>query len=823
MKRRLRVLRIMVVFLSVSQLAMTEDPARLNVLFIAVDDLKPNLGCFGDTLALTPHMDAIAAGGTVFTSNYCQQAVCAPSRASLLTGRYPDQIRVWDLETQLRDLNPGIVTLPQYMRASGYETAATGKVFDPRSVDDDRDGPSWSIPYRGPWDIKYYDETSGRPAAYFYASPEAKDTIALLEAEAAALGIDAMEYVRERYFPAFEKADVPVDAYTDGAIANAGIELLEELADGEAPFFLAVGFNRPHLPFNAPSEFWDLHDRSKFTLAPFRKKALGSPDIGYHNYAELRSYTGIPQTGSVPEGTQLDLIHGYYAAVSYIDYLIGMLIQRLDELGLSGQTAIILWGDHGWHLGDHDLWCKHSNFEQATRSPLIISIPGQENPGGVVTSTTEFTDIAPTICEMTSMPIPSYFEGESLLPLISDPTASIREGSLSQYPRGSRMGYSLRTERYRYTKWVNADGSFYEDELYDYLIDPLETIDYSNVPDYEPVIRSLEMIISERIESPSTQNQIRFLVTGLNQDGDTLHLNDAVIQFEGGRYRTDGQGSALVTHPDGNFPYQVEADGYDPNEGTMTISGDTMVQVFMGRPDLEILVSVFNHYTGAGIPGIQLNLNGFETQTDAEGRAVVFEKQGTYMLSLEHGLYEDRADSVRLEKDTTLTIALKPSYSSVKIILSEENLPMGYTPVNLDTMTRFTNSWGIAEFNNVPTQQPYLWAVDQEGYQSRSGSVYLLTDTTISVQMERLPTAILLHEQDEIAVWPNPVKEFLHFHLPGQGPFLLKFCTLSGRILSSRTVFGTAHTIDLRSLAPGTYMLVIDTPGTALVRLISKI
>ncbi|MGW8316487.1 MAG: sulfatase-like hydrolase/transferase, partial [Bacteroidales bacterium] len=144
-------IRIITILLLISQLARAEDPARLNVLFIAVDDLKPNLGCYGDTLALTPHMDAIAAKGTIFSANYCQQAVCAPSRASLLTGRYPDQLRVWDLETQIRDLNPDIVSLPQYMIGMGYETAATGKVFDYRSVDDTGDGPSWSIPYRGSW------------------------------------------------------------------------------------------------------------------------------------------------------------------------------------------------------------------------------------------------------------------------------------------------------------------------------------------------------------------------------------------------------------------------------------------------------------------------------------------------------------------------------------------------------------------------------------------------------------------------------------------------------------------------------------------------
>lgn len=816
-------IRLITLLLLVSQFAKAGDTTGLNVLFIAVDDLKPTLGCYGDPLALTPNMDAIAKRGTVFSTNYCQQAVCAPSRASLLTGRYPDQIRIWDLQTQLRELNPGVVSLPQYLRKFGYETAATGKIFDPRSVDDARDSPSWSVPYRGPWNIRYYDETAGKPAAYFYASPEAKDTIARLEAEAAALGIDEMEYIREHYFPPFEKADVPVDAYTDGAIANAGIELLDELAAGEAPFFLAVGFNRPHLPFNAPSEFWDLYDRNSFSPAPFREKAAGSPDIAYHNSDELRSYTGIPPFGSIPEDTQLELIHGYYASVSYIDYLIGMVINRLDEHGLTDRTAIVLWGDHGWHLGDHDLWCKHSNFEQATRSPLIISIPGQPNAGTRTASPTEFTDIAPTLCEVAALPIPSYFEGESLLPLMADTAAMIREGSLSQYPRGSRMGYSLRTGRYRYTKWVNDNGSLYEDELYDYQIDPLETTDFSEDLAYGPVIIRLDSLLSLRIANPSTQHKIQFLVTGLDKQGDSLQLSGAAIRFEDAWYRTDIQGRAIISHPDGNFPFLVEADGYDPASGTIDINGDTLIEVFMGHPDMDISFRAINHYTGEGIPGAAVILNGVEKATGLDGSVSFTEKQGSYMLQLHHEMYGNIDDTVYIEGDTTFFFSLKPTLSTIKFIVKEGSTPMGYTPVMLDTMVRLTNNWGIAQFDTLSTGEYYPWSIEIEGYVSRSGSIHLLADTSVSVQLER-PVSIQYRQgRQNVVTWPNPVEDVLYLEIAGPGPFLVKFCTLSGQVLFSENRSSGSHKFNIQSYTRGSYLIVVDSPGGSTVRKIIKI
>ncbi len=488
---------------------------RPNILFIAIDDLKPALGCYGDSLVHSPQIDRLAAAGTTFMLNYCQQAVCAPSRASLLTGRYPDQLRVWDLQTLIRERNPGIITLPQYFKNQGYQTAATGKIFDPRSLEGSWGGPhdplSWSVAYISPGELNTYNAEHGAPL-YFYAGKEAKEKITILQQEARNSGLTASgeirDYVQQRFFPPVERAGVPFDAYTDGAICRHAIELMDSLAPLNEPFFLAVGFHRPHLPFVAPEKYWDLYKREDFTTAEFRKQAANSPVIAYHNSGELRhGYTGIPAETILPEELQLDLIHGYYAATSYIDDMTGKLLRRLEELGQAGNTIVVLWGDHGWHLGDHGLWCKHSNFEQAVKAPLIIKDPGQKTKGGKHFGPTEFTDIAPTLCELAGIPGPDYFQGLSLKPALDEPDKKIRVSAMSQYPRSGMeyMGYTLRTERYRYTKWIErATGDTYAMELYDYAVDPLETESFIDDPQYTKVIQSLDSILSKRIKDPSS-------------------------------------------------------------------------------------------------------------------------------------------------------------------------------------------------------------------------------------------------------------------------------------------------------------------------------
>jgi iduronate 2-sulfatase len=524
-------LAISVTILAQVGLNMTQISAqekKMNVLFIAVDDLKPILGCYGDKLVKTPNIDRLAARATVFMQNYCQQAVCGPTRASLMTGMRPDYTKIWDLKTKMRDVNPGILSIPQYFISQGYSTQGIGKIYDPRCVDKELDGPSWSVPYYKNSD-KYVSQISG-PAELNYQLPETKALIRKYRAEGEKKGLKGAElndYIQKLVKPSVECADVPDNAYNDGSNALQAKAILVKLAKSDQPFFFATGFSKPHLPFVAPKKYWDLYQRDQMPLAPFQQKAKNGPEIGYHTAAELLAYSDIPPIASfsdqkvgmdLPVEKQKELIHGYYAATSYTDAQVGILLNTLDSLGLSKNTIIVLCGDHGWHLGDHNLWCKHTNFEQATHAPLLISAPGI-NPSKTKCPS-EFIDIFPTLCELTGTKIPGHLDGKSLVPLMKNPKASVKEFSVSQYPRpanklenarlgwsdGEFMGYSIRTTKYRYTIWLKDSYRSYKPyskdlvvatELYDYNKDPNETVNVVDQKEYAAVSKEMnEKMIS---------------------------------------------------------------------------------------------------------------------------------------------------------------------------------------------------------------------------------------------------------------------------------------------------------------------------------------
>ena len=505
-----------------------------NILFIAVDDLKPILGCYGDQLVKTPNIDNLARQGTVFLQNYCQQAVCGPTRASLMTGMRPDYTRVWDLKTKMRDVNPEILSLPQYFISMGYQTAGIGKIYDPRCVDEQLDKPSWSIPYFKKSD-KYYPASTGSPEGQ-YQNPETKVQIRKYNAEVQAksmTGKELADFAGPSFKPSVECMDVPDNAYSDGANTLHAKEILARLAKEEKPFFFAVGLTKPHLPFVAPKKYWDLYERDKMPLAPFQQKAKDSPDMAYHTAAELYAYSDIPDISSfsdqkvgldLPVSKQKELIHGYYAATSYTDANVGVLLHALDSLGLTKNTIIVLWGDHGWHLGDHNLWCKHTNFEQATHAPLIISAPWIKP--SQTKSPTEFIDIFPTLCELTGISVPVHLHGKSLVEVMKNPKTMVKDYSVSQYPRtldkldterlgwsdGQYMGYSLRTAQYRYTIWMKdsyrSSKPYRKDlvvatELYDYMKDPNETVNVANDKNYANVLKNLN---SKMIDFLNLQN-----------------------------------------------------------------------------------------------------------------------------------------------------------------------------------------------------------------------------------------------------------------------------------------------------------------------------
>ena len=507
--------KALVISMPVNIWAQSENVDKPNVLFIAIDDLKPEMGAYGNEIIKTPNMDRLAAMGTLFLENHCQQAISAPSRVSLLTGKRPDNTRVWDLRTQMRDMIPDIVTLPQYFKENGYRSLGTGKIFDFRSVTWQQDEQSWSDPYLRVDNSYFHD--GQRPMLYWYQNPENRAIAEKYLEKASENGLTGNEAIRfaHQYFkPSVESADVPDNGYHDGAMTVLALETLGELASGKEPFFFAVGYHLPHLPFVAPQKYWDLYDREEMPLAPFQEPARNSPSLAYHNSGELRTYTDIPPLASfsdqpygigLPEYKQKELIHGYYAATSYVDAQIGKLLDYLEESGLIENTVIVLWGDHGWHLGDHDLWCKHSNFEQATRSPMIISAPWLQP--SVTSGPTEFVDIFPTLCDLAGIPVPDGLDGLSLVPMMENPDEVVKEFAVSQYPRGNNiMGYSIRTQRHRLTYWIGegfrTTVPFNRDllvatELYDYKIDPLETVNVADEYQYRSVYSDLSRMMLE--------------------------------------------------------------------------------------------------------------------------------------------------------------------------------------------------------------------------------------------------------------------------------------------------------------------------------------
>ena len=471
--------KIVIFFLLLSFAAKSQK----NILFIAVDDLKPLIGAYGDKFANTPNLDELASLGTTFTNSHVQQAICAPSRVSLLTGLRPDLTEVWDLETQMREKNPNILTLPQYFKNNGYMTVGMGKIFDQRSVDNGLDKKSWSVPFIR---VSVNHKIHGNTITGFQ-SPKNKEILSEIREQAVASGVPnrgMWQYLRSKYKPSVESFDISDDGYYDGVLALKAIDQINNLAGSDKPFFLAVGFQKPHLPFVAPKKYWDMYDREKLPMAEYQKWARGTVKLVYNNNGEMRSYTDIPNSfdekGLINFEKQKELIHGYYACVSYIDAQVGKLLNTIRKNNLLENTIIVLWGDHGWHLGDHGQWAKHSNFEQATRSPLIIVDPDSKK-NITNASPTESLDIFPTLVELTDFEIPDNLQGISLVPLLKEKSKKIKNFAISQYPRGKIMGYALRNERYRYVAWYKDRNNIVEQdiiikELYDYKNDPNETV-----------------------------------------------------------------------------------------------------------------------------------------------------------------------------------------------------------------------------------------------------------------------------------------------------------------------------------------------------------
>jgi len=448
---------------------------RRNVLFIAVDDLRTELGCYGVQRVSSPNIDRLAARGILFERAYCQQALCAPSRSSLLTGCRPDTTRVYDLSTHFRKAIPNVVTLPQHFKDNGYYTQAFGKIYH-GGLEDPR---SWSVP------------TWTADKMGWYQLPENRR---MVEGPVGGLKDDdekvaAVQHVI-RHGPPVECADVPDNAYADGIVADKAIAALQEARDKSSPFFLAVGFYRPHLPFAAPKKYWDLYKPEELRLASNPNPPRDYPPVAGTDWEELRKFNGMPQKGKLSDDQARTLIHGYLASVSYVDAQVGRVVGELDRLGLASNTVIVLWGDHGWKLGEHGMWCKHTNFELDTHAPLICAVPGQAG-GRRCQALVEFVDVYPSLCDFCGLGKPASLEGTSFAPLLQDPARTWKTAAFSQHPHYQVMGYSMRTDRWRYTEWRKPNGSVMATELYDQQADPQENVCLAKRPEDAALIRQL--------------------------------------------------------------------------------------------------------------------------------------------------------------------------------------------------------------------------------------------------------------------------------------------------------------------------------------------
>ncbi len=417
---------------------------QYNVLFIAVDDLRPMLGCYGHSEIHTPNIDKLARRGTTFNRAYCQFPVCNPSRVSVLTGLRPDTTGIHDNPTDFREVLPNVVTLPQHFKNHGYHTRSVGKVAHGDAAWKDK--LSWSAPiWRQPW-----------------------------------------RYINKATSPSWQALDVADDELDDGQIANAALEVLTEIQNKQ--FFLAVGFNKPHLPFYAPRKYFDLYTTQDFNVPIDSTLPKNAPKIA-ENPKGMRAYQDIDHYPPFSDEKTLELTLAYAANISYIDALIGRVLDHLDMLSLTENTVIVFWGDHGFHLGEHGLWRKNTLFEDSVRSPLIVSIPGQTHLNVNTDALVELVDIYPTLCDACQLPIPTEIEGISMVPVIEAPTQTWKTAAFSQLKRGTVDGYTMRTHQYRYTEWGNNGENGIE--LYDYQENPNETVNIIENPENKELVTDL--------------------------------------------------------------------------------------------------------------------------------------------------------------------------------------------------------------------------------------------------------------------------------------------------------------------------------------------
>lgn len=520
--------------------AFSQKKKQPNVLFIAVDDLRAELGTYGSEIVKSPNIDALSSVGVQFNRAYCQQAICGPSRASVMTGSRPETINVIDLFQDFRENRPSIVTIPQHFKENGYETVYLGKVFHGQYTDDEM---SWS---RKPVKVKLGPNVPETEGGYALAESQ----LMYLKNKVALEAKYGEKLIRENWLdkgPALESADVPDETYDDGYNTLSAIATLNDMVKkDDKPWFLALGFKKPHLDWIAPKKYWDMYDESKIPIATQVNPPIDGATMGLSESLELRVSADMPKTGDFSPELQRKLKHGYYACISYIDAQLGKMIQALKDSGEYDNTIIVLWSDHGFNLGEMGYWGKATNYEIATRVPFIISAPGitDKTKGQKSDATVELIDLYPTLCDLAGLKTPNHLEGESLVPFLKNPSTKSKKPAFSLFPTpalrewaarpftppfrttffmpliekieakieaqmGDKwnrktfeefvMGYAMRTDNYRFVVWKDRrhpnDTPLYI-ELYDHVKDPNETV---NIASQNPkTVKELMVLLDKK-------------------------------------------------------------------------------------------------------------------------------------------------------------------------------------------------------------------------------------------------------------------------------------------------------------------------------------
>lgn len=491
---------------------------RPNILFIAIDDLRPSIGCYGDAVAHTPNIDRLAANGVQFVNAHCQVAVCNPSRASLMTGLRPDSLGVWTLPIHFREAKPDAVTLPQWLRKFGYTAVSHGKIYHNPTPDPQ----SWSEAIR----------PAGKLA---YPYPKGtRERVAEVEA-----GLPDGDW-RENNLrgPATAAPDVEDNELIDGRRTDMALEDLDRLSQQSEPFFLAVGFIRPHLAWIAPKKYWDKIDPATLPVKTDGEVTPDTPPYALSTSYELTHYMDLVDFPKPTDARRVSpeqarhLMHAYYASVAYIDAQIGRLMDRVEKLGISDNTIVILWSDHGWKLGEFNGWGKMSNYEIDTRVPLLVSAPGKQLAGSQSVEMAELVDLFPTICDLVDVPKPEFLEGESLAANLKDPSLVAQEAAYSQYYRRwegeEYIGYAMRTPDFRYVQWrLFSNGELQAEELYDHRNDSAETRNLAHLPEHVDTLINLRTRLDET-HPPKALNMVPVIHSRSLEEGNY----PAGIRFE---------------------------------------------------------------------------------------------------------------------------------------------------------------------------------------------------------------------------------------------------------------------------------------------------